>query len=271
MSKKQNIQYCGNCGKYGHSYRKCLAPIISLGVILYKIDSNHKINYLLIQRKDTLGFVEFMRGKYNLENISYLYKLFEIMTINERDNILKYNFNTLWNQLWMNNNNKQYHNEYESSKKKFYLLKKGFYIDKEYFTLDKIHKNSNIIWKEPEWGFPKGRRNLKENDINCAEREFNEETGLCNDYYSILDIYKPIEETFLGTNNIRYKHIYYIAEANENINNYEFTIDKNNFSQVSEISNIKWFTFTEALKNIRTYNIEKKNVLEKINNILIKQ
>ena len=158
------------------------------------------------------------------------------MTINERDNILKYNFNTLWNQLWMNNNNKQYHNEYESSKKKFYLLKKGFYIDKEYFTLDKIHKNSNIIWKEPEWGFPKGRRNLKENDINCAEREFNEETGLCNDYYSILDIYKPIEETFLGTNNIRYKHIYYIAEANENINNYEFTIDKNNFSQVSEIS-----------------------------------
>ena len=28
--------YCGNCGKNGHSYKVCLSPIISLGIILYK-------------------------------------------------------------------------------------------------------------------------------------------------------------------------------------------------------------------------------------------
>ena len=28
--------YCGNCGRSGHTYRKCSEPIISLGIILYK-------------------------------------------------------------------------------------------------------------------------------------------------------------------------------------------------------------------------------------------
>ena len=79
--------YCGNCGKYGHVYRKCLSPIISSGIILVKKDFN-KLKYLLVQRKDTLGFVEFMRGKYNLENIQYLNKIFQIMTLDERLDVI---------------------------------------------------------------------------------------------------------------------------------------------------------------------------------------
>ena len=37
-----------------------------LGVIVYRIVDNNP-EYLMIQRKDTLGYVEFMRGKYNLK------------------------------------------------------------------------------------------------------------------------------------------------------------------------------------------------------------
>ena len=58
MNNKK-IHYCCNCGKTGHLYRKCLSPIISLGVILVKLEKD-TLKYLLIQR-DTLGFVEFMR------------------------------------------------------------------------------------------------------------------------------------------------------------------------------------------------------------------
>ena len=86
----KNNLYCGNCGKFGHIYRRCTAPITSLGIICYKKESylgNELIKYLMIQRRDTLGFVEFMRGKYNLDNVNYIYKLFEIMTKNERNRI----------------------------------------------------------------------------------------------------------------------------------------------------------------------------------------
>ena len=93
MSKKSI--YCGNCGIYGHMYRKCLAPIISTGIILFKRDAK-SIKYLLIQRKDTLGFVEFMRGKYNLENIEYINKLFQIMTNDERVFIINNDFNHIY-------------------------------------------------------------------------------------------------------------------------------------------------------------------------------
>ena len=58
-----------------------------------------------------------MRGKYNLENIKYIFKLFEIMTEAERNKIMTNDFDTLWNNLWMNKNLKQYHNEYDTSKK----------------------------------------------------------------------------------------------------------------------------------------------------------
>ena len=260
----KNIPYCCNCGKNGHSYRRCLAPIISLGIILFKKTKTDDIKYLLIQRRDTLGFVEFIRGKYNLENIKYIHTLFEIMTLKEREKIINMNFNDLWNNLWMSQNN-QYHNEYDNSKKKFNLLKEGIYIKDTLYSLNIINDSAKKIYETPEWGFPKGRREKRESDLDCAIREFTEETGLKNNY-NILHSLKPVEELFSGTNNIRYKHIYYIAESTSESE--ELEIDKNNVNQVTEISNIGWFSYNDAMKNIRPYNVEKKNVLDKVNNIL---
>jgi 8-oxo-dGTP pyrophosphatase MutT (NUDIX family) len=264
MSK--NTLYCGNCGKCGHIYRKCLAPIISTGIIIFKKENNI-IKYLLVRRKDTLGFVEFMRGKYNLENIVYINKLFEIMTFDERNMIIQYDFDYLWNKLWMKQDNKQYHNEYDSSKKKFNILKEGIFNKDILTSLYTLNSNNKLLWYEPEWGFPKGRRNLKETNRECAIREFEEETGIVHDEYTMIYQIEPLEELFSGSNNIRYKHIYYVAIAKDNINN-NFTIDKYNFNQVSEISNIKWYSYKECMNIIRNYNIEKKNVLEKLHKTL---
>lgn len=261
------IIYCGNCGKQGHSYRRCLAPIISLGVILYKLDKN-KIKYLLVQRRDTLGFVEFMRGKYNLENIDYICELLKIMTQYERENIINNNFDTLWNNLWMDKNNKKFHNEYASSKIKFNKLKDGFESNGKKVNLKELNTKIPYVYQETEWGFPKGRRNLKESDLDCAKREFEEESGYKSKDYKILDNKTSFEEIFSGTNNIRYKHIYYIGKSiNDNTN---LQIDKNNFSQFSEIKKINWFTFEEATNIIREYNNEKKLILKDVNDFILK-
>jgi predicted NUDIX family NTP pyrophosphohydrolase len=265
MSNK--VIYCGNCGKIGHTYRRCLAPIISLGVVLFKIEKNI-IQYLFVQRRDTLGFVEFMRGKYNLENIEYVYELLKIMTLTERENILNNDFDTLWNALWMDKNNKKFHNEYASSKNKFIKLKQGFVYNDSQISLEIINKKIPCLYLESEWGFPKGRRNLKENDIDCAKREFEEESGYKSNEYIIIDKEKVFEEIFSGTNNIRYKHVYYIGKS---INNKELNIDKNNFCQFSEIKNIKWFSFSEGSKIIRKYNKEKLEILKKANDFISKK
>ena len=262
----KNNSYCSNCGKLGHHYKRCLEPIISLGVIIFK-KTSHNLKYLVIQRKDTLGFVEFMRGKYNIENIKYIRQLFEIMTVKEKEEVVSNNFDYLWDKLWLNKNNRHFHNEYTSSKLKFNKLKKGFYEKNKFINLSIINKESEPKYDEPEWGFPKGRRNIREKDIDCAMREFNEETGIDETKYKLLNI-KPISESFIGTNNIRYKHIYYIGEAKDTVPN-KLSIDKSNINMVSEISNIEWVSFVEGLKKIRSYNIEKKNMLESLNKFLI--
>jgi len=265
LQKKEN--YCGNCGEEGHTYRRCLAPIMSLGVILYKVE-NGKIKYLMVQRRDTLGFVEFMRGKYNLENSKYIFELFKIMTESERIKILNNDFDYLWQNLWMNKNLKKFQNEYNNSKKKFNILKKGIEIDNKKISLLIIHNSVNIYWKTPEWGFPKGRRNLRETDLQCAKREFEEESGYTSESYVIHTELDPVIELFSGTNNIRYKHIYYIGRSLCDVN---LTINKDNFNQASEISKIKWSEFDEAINSIRDYNIEKREVIKKVNELLSKK
>ena len=69
----------------------------------------------------------------------------------------------------------------------------------------------------------------------------------------------PLEETYMASNNLKYKHIYYISQIKNN--NYELLIDKDNFSQNIEIGDIKWVSFNNAMLKIREYNIEKKNAL----------
>lgn len=260
------IIHCGNCGKIGHTYRRCLAPIMSLGVILYKLE-NGEIKYLFVQRRDTLGYVEFMRGKYNLENIEYICEIFKIMTKEERNKIMNNDFDTLWYNLWMDKNNKKFHNEYSNSKNKFNKLKNGYEENNKYLSLEEINNNIEFIYNEAEWGFPKGRRNLKESDIDCAVREFEEESGYEKSEYIIEDTNIKFQEIFSGTNNIRYKHIYYLAKCLNK--NKILNVDKNKFSQYSEINCIKWFNYQDGLKNIRDYNLEKKEILKKVNDYIL--
>ena len=62
--------FCGNCGMTGHIYKNCRAPITSCGIIMYK-RVNNTFKYLMIQRKDSIGYIEFLRGKYDIDNIDY--------------------------------------------------------------------------------------------------------------------------------------------------------------------------------------------------------
>ena len=48
----------------------------------------------------------------------------------------------------------------KSSRDKFKSIKEGIHLfNDNFFNLESLIQNSNTSWTEPEWGFPKGRRN----------------------------------------------------------------------------------------------------------------
>ena len=67
-------------------------------------------------------------------------------------------------------------------------------------------------------GISKGKKEFKkESNIQCALREFLEETDLKRENIGIYFNINPFNEIFNGSNNLRYKHIYYIAKLKQNI------------------------------------------------------
>jgi 8-oxo-dGTP pyrophosphatase MutT (NUDIX family) len=271
-----NIQkrkiYCCNCGKLGHVLRNCLEPIISLGIVLYYKDTSN-IKFLMIRRKFTLGFMDFILGKYSINNLEYIYRIFNEMTIQEKLHIMSETFDKLWFSIDYNcfdfkNNEltddfrKKIENDYLVSKRKFLLIKNG-YINKnnQYINLYQIIKNSRYNWLEQEWEFPKGKRKMNESNLDAAIREFTEETNFPEDNLDIILTDQPIIEKYCGSNNKKYKHIYFVGRANKYIdyNSREFTENQN-----IEISGICWMTYSEAMRSIRPYQIEKKMALTQV-------
>ena len=64
----KNINICNNCGKQGHSFNQCKLPIISYGIILFR-SSVRGLEFLMIRRKDSFGYIDFISGKYSPYNI----------------------------------------------------------------------------------------------------------------------------------------------------------------------------------------------------------
>lgn len=256
-----NNTFCNNCGNYGHNYQNCKYPITSNGLIVFRCNDG-EIQYLMIKRKDSLGFVEFMRGKYPLNNFDYIQNIFNEMTVDEKNRLLKFDFQELWNELWGDWIGNQYRNEERISQEKFNLLKNGIIINNNSYKMEDFVKKSDSNWIEPEWGFPKGRRNYQEKDLNCALREFEEETGISKNSIKIAINTIPYEEIFTGSNLKSYKHKYFLGYMKD------IELLNENF-QKTEVSEINWLNFEDCIKNIRYYNIEKIEILNKINYVLL--
>lgn len=258
---KLNV-FCNNCGRNGHAFHSCKHPITSYGIICYRF-VNKEIEYLMIRRKDTLGFVELMRGKYSLYNKLYLMNIIDEMTLDEKSRLLNSTFDELWHELWGNNISYHYKAEEITSREKLELLKIGISNNQETYSLESLIHNSKTAWLEPEWGYAKGRRNYKESDISCALREFEEETGYSKMDLNVIQNLTPIEEIFTGSNNKSYKHCYYLA----NMNNKSKPVRQ---FETSEVSFVEWKKFDDAASLIRPYNLEKKDVIIRANTILCK-
>jgi 8-oxo-dGTP pyrophosphatase MutT (NUDIX family) len=166
--------------------------------------------------------------------------------------------------MWGDVTTTQYKAEENASMKKMDIIRAGVTVNDEFINLEEIVKKSNTNWIETEWEFPKGRRNYKEKDLDCALREFEEETGITTSKLNIIENILPFEETFIGTNHKSYKHKYFLAYLNDSICENDILND----FQVSEVSKLEWKTIDKCLESIRPYSLEKKNLILNINKVL---
>lgn len=274
MDLNNRTHHCTNCGLSGHVFRNCMSPVTSYGIIAVKYSNevntsslfsksntinngNDSIEFLLIQRKDSLAYVEFIRGKYNPYEEDYICKLLRGMTQFEQQQLLSHTFDELWHSVWGETSSvKSHKNDYDTSEKKYSQIQ---------YKLPDLIKENVSKWVEPEWGFPKGRRNPHESDINCAIREFQEETGLKRSDFTIIQNTYPISETFFGSNQVHYCHKYYIAICNNNV---EVEMNMDNPHMAREIGAIKWCSLDEATSKIRPDNVEKREILLKAGKIM---
>uniref|UniRef100_A0A6C0AS92 Nudix hydrolase domain-containing protein n=1 Tax=viral metagenome TaxID=1070528 RepID=A0A6C0AS92_9ZZZZ len=257
--------YCNNCGKPGHLYHQCKMPITSIGLIVFRKRPDTEIEYLMICRKDTLGYIDFMRGKYSIYSKDYLMNMLKQMTYTEKERTKTHTFDQLWKSIWGNEDiSMQYKSEEIISRDKFNTLRNGIITKNDYYDLDTMIEESNLstTWNEPEWGFPKGRRNYQEKDYECGLREFSEETGYQSRQIKNIKNLLPFEEIFIGSNYKSYKHKYYLTYMK-----YEDSLITRPFEK-SEVSKMEWKTYDECVELIRPYNLEKKRLLTNIHNTI---
>jgi 8-oxo-dGTP pyrophosphatase MutT (NUDIX family) len=209
-----------------------------------------ELKVVLVQRKDSVGFIDFVRGKYDphFKKEEILKILIGEMTISEKKRLLELSFDELWNELWMNKNSRIFKNEYRNAKKKFELL------DIKNMITESLVETK---WNDTEFSIPKGRRNNFEHPVECSIREFTEETGIDRRFISLKKI-APLEEIFFGSNGIAYKHVYYLAEIfTEHIP----LIDLSNILQAGEVKYINWYNCHQAVNIFRSYDSTKRTVI----------
>lgn len=238
-----------------------------------RIVNSYKL--VMVRRQHTIPYVEFLRGKYHTLDLDYIIVLFSRMTREEINMITTNpNFDDLRDDLKLNNKQKKkYKDEYMMADNKFkliistgslhyiiyainYLFDETFnisfkscnsslpsyqeYINDKKDWIDTLKSKicNNSIYKTPEWGVPKGRRQNKESDLKCALREFCEETGLKSNSIKIFKNVIPLEEIYIGLNGVEYKHTYFLAICMKLPKNYTLvndvlTIENNNIEKYS--------------------------------------
>jgi 8-oxo-dGTP pyrophosphatase MutT (NUDIX family) len=213
---------------------------------------NDPYELLLVQRRTTYAFNEIILGRFKLRNLSKIKFLIKNTTAEEQNELLTKNFEALW---WRATRYKK------EDDLEFYMAK----FKKFDLAFNRIHDLNQLISQSSSilnyWEIPKGKHSSKkETDINCAVREFSEETNIPRNMYQIS--FDPISYSYQDNNYI-YNIKYYPAKC--------FYAPQLGFlrptdkSQVSEIVAIRWMTMTmiRAIGDKRLINLARR-ILERL-------
>jgi 8-oxo-dGTP pyrophosphatase MutT (NUDIX family) len=274
----QNTSLRGKKNKNKKKYEYVKNIRQSAGIACCRLNVNTDIpEILLVKKRYTYSFAAFVFGQYKKGDDKNLKDLFNDMTLQEKIDILSLKFDMLWYKIWLEipdiiiypiytydmissveasvrtleitEKHKTLHLSYKNrdsgsiSRSEFYEKTKKLF-DTTYVSDEGVRLKSLIsdtFNSELMWEIPKGRRNKKETIINCAIREFKEETGVDSGLYDIIPNTEPVVESYISANT-KYTHIYYTAHTSKIFNP---TVSVKYVAQISEIDSIRWVGLDE--------------------------
>jgi 8-oxo-dGTP pyrophosphatase MutT (NUDIX family) len=215
----------------------------SYGVACFR-SHNNSTQVLLIRRRLSFEFCTFVCGNYTLRTLP---QLLDKMTLDEKLCIISWDFKYIWYTYSLNN---RYTREYIQKKSKFDNL-----IIKHQSEIKRMIRESKNMSSDALWELPKGRKmNKRETDIQCAVREFGEESAIPKSYYTL----SPTKySTYSYNDDETYVIKYYIATTNQYIAS-SILID--DLKQVQELREVRWVELDDVRMLSRNPDASQSNM-----------
>jgi 8-oxo-dGTP pyrophosphatase MutT (NUDIX family) len=232
--------------RFSHPMRASTAMEIleSYAIVLISYARGDDVPTVLLgRRRESVEFANFIRGMYDAEE---LYTLLCLMTIEERDRLVKYSFDELWEDYWPING------------RQFHLSKaRGIAVvayERVKPYLSRLLEITRSNKKEAEWLFPRGRGTKHNTGEKAAVSEFQEETKLSLERAVRIPI-EPYRELYYGSDGLSYATTHYVYITDEELlppkREAPSAIRKHMVS--NDFETIGWFTLLELKDKVNEY------------------
>jgi 8-oxo-dGTP pyrophosphatase MutT (NUDIX family) len=228
-----------------------MAKSVSYGLIVYTYHQD-EIKFLMTLRRDTFCYECIIRGIYTDD---LLEDYVSHITQEEKERILKYPFDMLWKDLWVSVRRRLYKIEYKKAKETFTK------------NMDRILSlvQQLIVFDPIKWEFPKGKMFSEETQVQCALREFQEETNIHKKYISILKNASTYSDYFTGNDSKEYQSVYHLGYIHKGLSipfiYHKCPYHMRNDYVSDEVMSIDWFSYEQAYE---VCTPGKRYILEKI-------
>jgi len=204
----------------------------SYGVLLCrKNPKDHKPEVLIVHKRFTYAYSDFVCGFYDETNMSTVQKLLNEMSAEELVDVYSLNFRHMWYKVWL-----KAEGEMIFAKKQMKFYSNFVNNPEKQAQFKSMIEKTRRPHGDPLWEFPKGRKRDRESELLCAVREFTEETRIDKRCYFLYD--DVFRYTSFVQDGCRYNYKFYLALAGDKLSSLE---TMKNFPSIScEVNDIQW-------------------------------
>lgn len=202
-------------------------PVVSCGIIEFVLTPT-SVLYHVYQRRHTLEYDILLKG---FTAKSQLYDMVALISQDERDRILNNDWQTVWDDLWIDHSERGYLNLRSQSERRFEELKDIVSI---------VNQHLPCAVPTRSYIFPKGKPDKNETGLEAALREAREETKNTLDTGELY-FESPIVQNYVGSDDRKYTDYYYVWQQRAIYN-----------SPVQRLSTVRYYRTDGANEEILT-------------------